>query len=68
MSILSISDEIKIKTAVGLLRADELTKRVLTAFDPSANRSANMTKALNSFYLDILEPCANFLGINLSGY
>ena len=54
MSILS--DEIKIKTAVGLLltRADELTKRVLTAFDPSAKRPANM-KALNSFNLDILE-------------
>ena len=62
MSILS--DEIKIKTAVGLLlaRADELTKRVLTAFDPSAKRPAIM-KALNSFNLDILEPCANFLGI-----
>ena len=65
MSILS--DETNIKTAVGLLlmRADELTKRVLTAFDPSAKRSANI-KALNSFNLDILEPCANFLGINLS--
>ena len=65
MSILS--DETKMKAAIGLLlmRVYELTKRILTAIDPSAKRSANI-KVLNSFNFNILEPCANFLGINLS--
>ena len=60
-----ISDEIK--TIVGnlLMKADELTKRVLTAFDPAAKRTVNF-KSLNSFNLDLLEPCATFLGIDLS--
>ncbi len=65
---MSVDDnEIKINTAVGnlLMRADDLTKRVLTAFDPSDKRTANY-KALNSFNLDILEPCAAFLGIELA--
>lgn len=55
------------KTAIGnlLFRADELTKRVLTAFDPSANSRSAMLKSL-SFNLDILEACAEFLGIKLA--
>ena len=50
-----------------LLRADELSKRVLTAYDPSAKRSSNL-KALSGFNLDLLEaePCATFLGIALA--
>ena len=57
----------EIKTIVGnlLLRADELSKRVLTAYDPSAKRSSNL-KALSGFNLDLLEPCATFLGIALA--
>lgn len=57
----------EIKTIIGnlLLRADELSKRVLTAYDPSAKRACNL-KALNGFNLDMLEPCATFLGIALA--
>ena len=57
----------EIKTIIGnlLLRADELSKRVLTAYDPSAKRPSNL-KALHGFNLDLLEPCATFLGIALA--
>ena len=63
---MSVIDE-SIKISIGRLlqNADECSKRVLTAFDPSAKRSANI-KAISSFNLDILEPCATFLGINLA--
>ena len=51
----------EIKTIIGnlLLRADELSKRVLTAYDPSAKRSSYL-KALSGFNLDLLEPCLLF--------
>lgn len=57
----------EIKTAIGclLLGSDEPTKRVLTAFNPSAKRTQN-SKALNGFNLDILEASAPFLGIELA--
>ena len=60
--------ESKIKEIVGnlLLRADELTKRVITTFDPFASRDATNVKALKRFNLDLLEPCANFLNIQLA--
>ena len=63
---MSVIDE-SIKISIGRLlqNADECSKRVLTAFDPSAKRSANI-KAISSYNLDILEPCATFLGINLA--
>jgi len=58
-----------IKTAIGklLLSADtnESAKHVITAFDPSAKRSINY-KALNKFNIDVLENCADFLGIDLA--
>ena len=59
--------EIEIKTAVGhlLLRADALTKRCLTAFVPSASRTVNY-RAFNQFNLEILEACAEFIGIGLA--
>ena len=55
------------KTAIGnlLLRADPLSKQVLTAYEPSASRS-NRMKALLKFNLSILEPCATFLNIELA--
>lgn len=55
------------KTAIGnlLLRADTLSKQVLTAYEPSASRS-NRSKALSKFNLNILEPCATFLNIKLA--
>ena len=57
----------EIKTVIGnlLLRADELSKRVLTAYDPLAKKAANL-KALNGFNLDMLEPCCTLLGIELA--
>ena len=57
-------DENQIKTAFGhlLLRADLMSKRVLTAFDHTAKRAANV-KAISKFNLEILEVCAKFLGI-----
>ena len=61
--------ESQIKTAIGglLLRAESnvLVKRVLTAFDPFAKRTVNY-KQLNQLNLDMLEPCAEFLSINLA--
>ena len=59
--------ETEIKTAVGnlLMRADPLSKRVLTKFDPFAKQTVN-AKSLKSFNLDLLEPCATFLGIDLA--
>ena len=63
--------ETAIKTAIGslLLQADsnELAKRVLAAFDPFAKRTANF-KALSQFNLDMLEPCAEFLSIDLADH
>ena len=49
-----------------LLRADELSKRVITQFDPFASRNAINLKALKRFNLDLLEPCAEFLRIELA--
>ena len=59
--------ETEIKTAVGnlLMRADPLSKRVLTKFDPFAKQTVN-AKSLNSFNLDLLEPCATFLGLDIA--
>jgi hypothetical protein len=50
-----------------LLRADsnEIAKRVISAFDYSAKKSANI-KLLSNFNLDMLEPCAEFLNIALA--
>ena len=49
-----------------LLRADELSKRVITQFDPFASRNTTKVKALKRFNLDLLEPCAEFLNIQLA--
>ena len=60
--------EISTKTAIGtlLLRANnELVKRVITAYSTSASRSVNV-KALSKFTLDILDPCAEYLNIELA--
>ena len=59
--------ESKTKEIVGnlLLTADELSKRVITSFDPFASRAAINVKALKRFNLDLLEPCAEFLKIKL---
>ena len=66
---MSLSDEDAKRVAIGnlLLRAqaNELAKRVITAFDPTASRTANV-KSLSSFNLDMLEPCAEFLCIKLA--
>ena len=59
--------ESKTREIVGnlLLTADELSKRVITTFDPFASRAAINLKALKRFNLDLLEPCAEFLNIKL---
>ena len=64
---MSSSNESEIKAAVGnlLMRSDALSKRVLTKFDPFAKQTVNL-KSLNSFNLDLLEPCAEFLGVELA--
>ena len=64
---MSNSNKTEIKSAVGnlLMRADPLSKRVLTAFDPFAKHTA-IAKSLNSFNLDAPEPCAGFLGLELA--
>ena len=49
-----------------LLVADECSKKVITAFDPTAPRAATNIKALSKFNLNILEPCAEFFGIKLA--
>ena len=56
------------RTAIGklLLHADECSKRVLTAYNPTAAHAAANTKALKKFNLDILEPCAEYLNIRLA--
>lgn len=56
------------KAALGqlLLVADEISKRVITAFDPAAFRPTVNFKALSRFNLDALEPCAEFLCIELA--
>ena len=71
MSLNMESDSISnddIKAAFGkiLLAADQnqLSQTVLSAFDPFASRSSNI-KSLTKFKLDILEPCAEFLNIEL---
>ena len=60
--------ESKTKEIVGnlLLIADDLSKRVITSFDPFASRAAINVKALKRFNLDLLEPCAEFLNIQLA--
>ena len=60
-----IESEIKIAVGNLLMRADPLSKRVLTKFDPFAKQTINV-KSLNSFNLDTLEPCAEFLGVKLA--
>ena len=59
------SDSDAVKLAIGnlLLRAEinEIAKRLISVFDPFAN-----IKSLNNFNLDMLEPCAEFLSINLA--
>lgn len=66
---MSLSDSDAKKVAIGnlLLRAqtNELAKRVISAYDPLATRSANV-KAISSFNLSILNPCAEFLSIELA--
>ena len=63
------SDSDAVKLAIGnlLLRAEtnEIAKRVISVFDPIASRAANI-KSLNGFNLNMLEPCAEFLSINLA--
>ena len=56
------------KTAIGilLLKADPFSKKVITAFDINAARTAINTKALKKFNLELLEPCAKFLNIKLA--
>ena len=62
---MSVDESIKISIGHLLQNADECSKRVLTAFNPSAKRNANI-KAISSFNLEILEPFATFLGIDLA--
>ena len=59
--------ESKTKEIVGnlLQTADELSKRVITSFDPFASRAATNVKAFKRFNLEFLEPCAEFLTIKL---
>ena len=66
---MSSSDSDAVKLAIGnqLLRAEtnEISKRVISIFDPIASLAANI-KSLNGFNLNMLEPCAEFLSINLA--
>ena len=43
----------------------KLPSGVISVFDPIASRAANI-KSLNGFNLNMLEPCAEFLSINLA--
>ena len=66
---MTIADEMESRTALGnlLLQADECSKRVITAYNPTAARTTTNTTALSrQFNLDMLEPCATFLGIDLA--
>ena len=69
MSIQVDNIETCTRTAIGelLLKADsnQLVKRVFTAFDPIASKTAQI-KALSSFKLEFLEATADFLDIELS--
>ena len=65
----TVADNMESKTALGnlLLQADECSKRVITAYNPTTARtSTTNNKALSKFNLDMLEPCAVFLGIELA--
>ena len=57
------------RAAIGelLLKADsnQLVKRVLTAFDSTASKTAQF-KSLSTFKLEFLEACAEFLDIALA--
>ena len=61
--------EMDARTVIGniLLVADECSKKVITAFDPTAARAAINVKALSKFNLDILEQCTEFLNTELAG-
>ena len=57
------------KTIIGslLMRADNLTKTVITAFEPTASRSANISSLNTSkFVMESLEACAVLLNIELA--
>jgi len=56
------------RAAIGQLLqvADQLSKRVITAYDPAASRPTVNKNALSRFKLDALEPCAEFLSIKLA--
>ena len=45
--------------------SNEIVKRVISLFDHTASRTANIS-ALKSLNLDLLEPCAEFLNIELA--
>ena len=66
---MSSSDSDAAKLAIGILllpaETNEIAKRVISVFDPIASRAANI-KCLNGFNLNILEPYAEFLSINLA--
>jgi len=58
-----------IRTVIGklLLHAGDnpLVKAVINSYEPSAKRTANL-KSFSKFNLDVLEPCATFLCIELA--
>lgn len=67
MSVTVDDIETSTKTAIGnlLLQADEPGKRVLTAYVPTASKTANIA-SIKAFNLDVIEPFAEFMGIELA--
>ena len=62
---MELSNELSIGNLLLRASTNEIVKRVISAFDPDASRSVNR-KSLGSLKLELLEPCAEFLGIELS--
>lgn len=69
MSDKGVKDPKAIEKAIGKLLlcagSNEIAKRVISVFDHSASRSVNL-KSLRAFKLNMLEPCAEFLNIELA--
>lgn len=61
-----ITDSVRIAIGNLLLRADPVSKMVITAFNPDASRSSNISTFTAKFKVSVLETCAEFLGITLA--
>ena len=62
---MELSNELSIGNLLLRAGTNEIVKRVISVFDHSKRRSEN-AKALKSFNLEMLEHCAEFLGIDLA--